>query len=59
MSILDEIRDIVGADSLLQSADIERASSYWDSSPTQAMALVKPCNTEQVAEILKVCNQYQ
>ncbi|MDA8879953.1 FAD-binding oxidoreductase [Pseudomonadales bacterium] len=33
----------------------ERASSYWNSSPTQALALVKPVSTEEVSRVLACC----
>ena len=38
------------------SALAERATSYWDSSPTEAKALLKPTCTKEVSEILKLCH---
>ena len=35
----------------------ERATSYWDPSPMQALALVYPGNTDEVSAVLKLCNE--
>ena len=32
--------------------------SYWDASPTQALALVLPKTTEQVSQVLGICHQF-
>lgn len=33
----------------------QRASSYWDSSPMQAMAVIRPRSTAEVSTALKIC----
>jgi len=51
------LRDIVGERRLLDSESISgRATSYWNSAPMQAKALVLPTATAEVAGILKHCN---
>lgn len=37
----------------------ERAVSYWDSSPTKALALLKPRSTEEVSKILSICHAHK
>ena len=34
----------------------ERATSYWDSSPTQAKALLSPESTQQVSDVMRLCH---
>ncbi|MGI9238412.1 MAG: FAD-binding oxidoreductase, partial [Woeseiaceae bacterium] len=51
------LSDIVGDARLLDSKSIaDRATSYWNSAPMQAKALVLPGTTDEVAGILKHCN---
>ena len=45
---------VVGAESLR-----ERATSYWDSSPTEARCLVRPESTEQLAAMMRVCHEHE
>ena len=55
--LIQKLRDAIGSDAVLTGARIaERATSYWDASPTQAKALLKPANTEEVSEILRLCH---
>ncbi len=52
------LSDIVGDGRLLEPDSIAaRATSYWNSAPMQAKALVLPGTTEDVAGILKYCNE--
>ena len=52
-----ELSDIVGDGRLLEPDSIsDRATSYWNSSPMQARALVLPSTTDEVAGVLKHCN---
>ncbi|MGB5627548.1 MAG: FAD-binding oxidoreductase [Woeseiaceae bacterium] len=49
--------NIVGDSRLLDSSSISgRATSYWNSAPMQAKALVLPGTSEEVAGILEHCN---
>lgn len=43
---------VVGAERLR-----ERATSYWDSSPTEAKCLVRPETTEQLSRAMRVCHE--
>lgn len=36
-----------------------RTTSYWDSSPTEAKALVRAETTNQVSDVLKLCNKHE
>lgn len=40
-------------------AILSRANSYWDSTPMQGRALVRPSSTEQVSQVLKLCHEYK
>ena len=60
MSITDQLKNIVGSDHVLSTESVaERATHYWDPSPMVAMALVRPANTQQVSDVLKVCHQHK
>jgi len=49
--------DIVGEGHLLDAESISgRATSYWNSAPMRAKALVLPGTTDEIAGILKHCN---
>ena len=37
----------------------QRATSYWDQSPTTALALLKPRSTEQVSQALAICHAHR
>ena len=56
-SLIDEF----GADAVIGESELaERATSYWDSSPTEAKALLRLTSTDQVSQALKMCAaQYQ
>ena len=36
----------------------ERATSYWDSSPTEAKCLVRPESTEQLSRVMRICHEH-
>jgi len=56
-SIVDHLKAIVGPKSIVTGESLlERATSYWDASPTEAIALVKPASTEEVSQILSHCH---
>jgi FAD/FMN-containing dehydrogenase len=55
--IVKQLIDIVGADQVLTGGAVaERVTSFWNSAPTQAAALVLPQSTEDVSQILKCCH---
>ena len=58
INLEDRLRQIVGEKDVISGPDLlERATSYWDSSPTLAKAMVRPRSTEQVSDILRICNE--
>ncbi|MDJ0710191.1 MAG: FAD-binding oxidoreductase [Woeseiaceae bacterium] len=57
MDSLTELADIVESKRVLPpDAVAERATSYWNSAPMRARALVMPSSTDEVAAILRSCN---
>ncbi|MDJ0793177.1 MAG: FAD-binding oxidoreductase [Woeseiaceae bacterium] len=57
MDSLTELASIVDGKRLLPpDAVAKRATSYWNSAPMQARALVMPSTTDEVAGILRACN---
>jgi len=54
---LQTLIDIVGIDGVLTGHDVRARSVSWaDHSPCQALAIVRPANTEQVSRVLAACN---
>ena len=44
--LIDQLRQLVGENGIISGPDLaERAVSYWDPSPTEAMVLVRPKTT--------------
>ncbi len=55
--LLNELRSIVGDANVLDQQTVAlRASHFWDSSPMQAHALVRPSNTDEVSAVLTACH---
>jgi len=55
--VIDSLINLLGKDSVLLPEQIaERASGFWDASPMQAKALVRPKTTDDVSSILKLCH---
>ncbi|MDH3532061.1 MAG: FAD-binding oxidoreductase [Gammaproteobacteria bacterium] len=58
-SIVDSLLQVVGKERLLSAAVVaERPTSFWNSAPMQAKAVVYPQTTDEVAEILRRCNAH-
>lgn len=56
--VVSDLIDALGSDVVFGGDAItQRATSYWDSSPTEALALLKPRNTEQVSRALSICHR--
>jgi len=54
---IQRLADIVGADGVLTGDDVRARSVSWaDHSPCQALAIVRPANTEQVSRVLAACH---
>jgi FAD/FMN-containing dehydrogenase len=57
-NLIDQLSGIVGRDGVSSGPDFaERATSYWDSSPTVAKALVRARSTQQVSDVLVLCHE--
>ena len=57
MDIVLALRDSLGEDAVLDSAALAtRARNYWDSSPLQARALVRPKSTEELSRVMTLCH---
>ncbi len=57
MDSLTELAGIVDGKRVLRPDVVaERATSYWNSAPMQARALVMPSSTQEVSAILRSCN---
>lgn len=55
--LIDRLVEVVGESGITSGPNLaERATSYWDSSPTVAKALVRPRSTQQVSDVLVVCH---
>ncbi len=58
-ALISELTELVGESGLVSDAALaERATSYWNSDPTTARALVKPASTQEVSAILKYCHDH-
>ena len=56
-NLVEQLALIVGDKAVISGDSLhERATSYWDSAPTQAQVLVKPSSTEEVSRILAHCH---
>ncbi len=55
--IVTELAAIVGANRIVTGSTVgERVTSFWNSAPMQAKAMVYPQTTEEVSEVLRCCN---
>lgn len=51
--------DELGAEKVIRGDRLaERATSYWDASPTCAKALLRPTSTDEVSRALRICNEH-
>jgi FAD/FMN-containing dehydrogenase len=56
-ALIEQIRSILGPNAVLTGADVSNRSDSWP--PTggcQAMAIVRPTNTAEVSEVLRLCH---
>ena len=57
--VVKSLIELLGEDIVVYGDRLsERATSYWDSAPTQALALIRPKTTEQVSTALRICHQF-
>ena len=58
-SLIDEFVSMLGDDGVVRGPVLaQRATSYWDSSPTEAKALLRPRSTEQLSDVMKICHAH-
>lgn len=59
-NIVTELEQALGPNCVVAGDTLsQRATSYWDQSPTNALALLKPRFTEQVSVALAICHQHR
>jgi FAD/FMN-containing dehydrogenase len=57
-ALMTQLASIVGDPHVLSGEAIaDRATSYWNASPIQTIAIVKPASTEEVSQVLSFCHQ--
>lgn len=56
-AIQGQLEDLVGEKRVLDPTRVaERATSFWNTDPMRAAALVMPSSTDEIADILRHCN---
>ena len=56
-NLLDTLRKIVGDAHVMESSQVrQRATHFWDATPLNARALVRPANTEETSAVLAACH---
>jgi FAD/FMN-containing dehydrogenase len=56
-NVVRELTQQLGADTVLSSEQAgARARNYWDTSPLEALALVRPCTTQDVSLVMRACH---
>jgi len=57
MELLRSLTELLGADAVLTGDDVRsRPVSWLDTSPCQALAIVRPANTAEVSRVLAACH---
>ncbi len=57
MPLLNDIENALGRGAVIRGDDVaKRAVGYWDSSPMQALAIVRPRTTAEVSTVLSLCH---
>ena len=57
--LIVQLQNALGTDAVVTGdALADRATSYWDPSPTQARALLRPDSTEAVSQALRICHEH-
>ena len=57
--IKQQLTEELGPDGVVGTEQLRgRATSYWDSSPTQARCLLLPQSTEQLANVMRICHEH-
>ena len=57
--IITALEKCLGEQQVIHGTDLtNRATSYWRPEPTQTLALLRPRNTNEVSQILKLCHAH-
>ncbi|MFT5335326.1 MAG: FAD/FMN-containing dehydrogenase [Halioglobus sp.] len=56
--IIEAMQQILDRGGVLTGVDVSSRSGGWGEGPSEALAIVRPRNTEEVAAILKICHQH-
>ena len=57
--VVQQLQDELGSELVVDAEHLrERATSYWDSSPTEAKCLVRPESTEQLSQAMRICHDH-
>ena len=60
LEVVADLIQALGNESVITGEAItQRATSYWDQSPTSAIALLKPRSTEQVSQVMAICHAHK
>ena len=58
-TVVNALQEALGESSLVTgSALAERATSYWNSEPTRALAMLRPKTTEELSRIMAICHAH-
>ncbi len=58
-AVVQALTECLGESEIIMGDKLqERATSYWNPAPTQALMLLRPRTTEEVSEILKICHAH-
>ena len=58
--IVDKLKNLLPGGAVIEGEAISsRATSYWDASPMQGRAMVRPSSTDEVSQVLKFCHDNQ
>ncbi|MFN3987662.1 MAG: FAD-binding oxidoreductase [Rhodocyclaceae bacterium] len=58
-AVVEALIEALGPDAVVHGTEVaQRATSYWDASPTRALAVIKPRSTDEVARALAVCHRF-
>lgn len=58
-NIVKELQAVLGTDAVIPGDQLDRPTSYWNSVPVSALALVRPSSTEAMSQALTICSQHQ
>jgi FAD/FMN-containing dehydrogenase len=57
VDIVEQFKALIGGDAVVNAGPLrERATSYWDPSPTEAKCLLRPESTDQLSALMRICH---